>query len=190
MKQYLTGHTDTHNDCTASFSEVVGMFVMLRNLVHNIVIRAGCVTYGKSSCRDYMIRRRKYGPLIKELHQMYLDTERGRRTILPECLPSKEQGWVTLPYIHRDKFVFYSTMANMIVKLLNKYENLRRPFPLFSLIYCCTMCNSVHYFYYMVEQMMEDPHVLGIDISSPYDCPDTELCVLMCQHMHDIKKRK
>ena len=194
-RQYLENHTDWHNDDqvseeVAAFSEVVGGFVMLKNVVHDLVFRHGCVAYGKASCHEYMIRRRKYGPLIREVHQQYQAMDVERATIVPQALPRAGQRWITCNYIHRDKFVFYSMMANRITALCNMYTNLRRPFPFFSLVYCATVGNSVHYFYYMTELMMQDRRLFGFDMSSPLECPDVHLLLQMYDFMWKLKREK
>ena len=85
--------------------------------------------------------------------------------------------------------MYYSALANVIIDLLNRYPALSTPFRFFSLIYCTTVGNSLHYFCHTAQQMLLNPRLLGFNLDCPEECHDTIFLKLLYEHLNKLKRK-
>ena len=160
----LNGHCDPNNDdITPTYEPVSSVSFLVRDH-NNDLLRLVAIAYGKKAGGQYMVKRKKFLPVLelclkKHRSLASLLTTTDPKALLPDPSNSmeKKNGKFHRSGINLNKTFMYGMFADVIGKFMLRHPHLREePMFLISLIWLTSISHQVQIYVHEVNHLSQD----------------------------------
>lgn len=191
-EQLLANHVDSDNEPNLDgHTEVVGFSIFTlqkaKHLQQVILHRQGWISYGKKAVGEFVQRYNLLKVPVDDMCRHYQSLPDCEKKVCLSLFPKEGQEHGNLlPNVHMVRTVYYTSFANVMWSLLDKYPHMKsNGWYLVALLLCTVTSHCPQHFCYEVGHFLVEPRFLdgGINLQ-PF-----VFCQRLWRHLHAVAYR-